>query len=120
VIRRERAGSRRAITSRWRLWHSGRDREWEHDRRTDRTGGCGPRVSSRRARWRHRLGDLGRILSNAKPAKAAREVRVGDVLQVKNAGGEYEVEVLLLSETRGPAPVAQTLYRETERTGSCG
>ena len=47
--------------------------------------------------------DLGRILSNAKLAKAAREVRVGDVLQVKNAGGEYEVEVLLLSETRGPA-----------------
>jgi ribosome-associated heat shock protein Hsp15 len=59
---------------------------------------------------------LGRILSNAKLAKAAREVRVGDVLQVKNAGGEYEVEVLLLSETRGPAPVAQTLYRETERS----
>jgi len=60
--------------------------------------------------------DLGRILSNAKLAKAAREVRVGDVLQVKNAGGEYEVEVLLLSETRGPAAVAQTLYRETERS----
>ena len=60
--------------------------------------------------------DLGRILSNAKLAKAAREVRVGDVLQVKNAGGEYEVEVLLLSETRGPAAVAQTLFRETERS----
>ncbi len=58
--------------------------------------------------------DLGRILSGGKPAKASREVRVGDVLQVKNAGGDYEIEVLLLSETRGPASVAQTLYRETE------
>ena len=38
------------------------------------------------------------------------------MLEVKNAGGECEVEVLLLSETRGPAPVAQTLYRETERS----
>ena len=46
----------------------------------------------------------------------SREVRVGDMLQVKNAGGEYEIEVLLLSETRGPAAVAQTLFRETERS----
>ncbi|MGO9239414.1 MAG: RNA-binding S4 domain-containing protein [Bryobacteraceae bacterium] len=57
--------------------------------------------------------DLGRILCHGKPAKASREVRVGDVLQVTTAGGEYEIEVLLLSETRGPASVAQTLYRET-------
>ena len=60
--------------------------------------------------------DLGRILSSGKPAKAAREVRVGDVLQVHNAGGDYEIEVLVLSETRGPAAVAQTLYRETEHS----
>jgi ribosome-associated heat shock protein Hsp15 len=58
--------------------------------------------------------DLGRIHSNGISAKASREVRVGDMLQIKNAGGEFEIEVLLLSEMRGPAPVAQTLYRETE------
>jgi len=47
-------------------------------------------------------------------AKAAREVRMGDMLRVSNVGGDFEVEVLLLSDIRGPAPVAQTLYRETE------
>jgi ribosome-associated heat shock protein Hsp15 len=39
---------------------------------------------------------------------------MGDMLQVKTEAAEYEVEVLGLSEMRGPAAVAQTLYRETE------
>lgn len=58
--------------------------------------------------------ELGRIQAHGKQAKASREVRVGDLLQVKNDGGEFQVEVLLLSEIRGPAVIAQTLYRETE------
>ena len=58
--------------------------------------------------------ELGRIESNGQRAKAAREVRAGDLLQVKNDSGDFEVEVLVLSEMRGPAAVAQTLYRETE------
>ena len=58
--------------------------------------------------------ELGRIESNGQAAKPAREVHVGDRLQVKNEGGLFQIEVLLLSEVRGPAPVAQTLYRETE------
>lgn len=57
---------------------------------------------------------LGRIQSNGQPAKPAREVRIGDSLRVTNDGGDFQVEVLLLSEVRGPASVAQTLYRETE------
>ena len=58
--------------------------------------------------------DIGRIECNGQRAKAAREVRAGDLLQVKNASGDFQVEVLILSEMRGPAAVAQTLYRETE------
>jgi ribosome-associated heat shock protein Hsp15 len=58
--------------------------------------------------------ELGRIESNGQQAKAAREVRPGDMLQVKNDSGDFHVEVLLLTEIRGPAAVAQTLYRETE------
>jgi ribosome-associated heat shock protein Hsp15 len=58
--------------------------------------------------------ELGRILSNGQIAKAARDVRVGDTLRVSNEGGDFEIEVLLLSETRGPAAVAQALFRETE------
>ena len=58
--------------------------------------------------------ELGRIQSDGQPAKAAREVRIGDNLRVSNASGDFQIEVLLLSDVRGPASVAQTLYRETE------
>jgi ribosome-associated heat shock protein Hsp15 len=58
--------------------------------------------------------ELGRIQSNGQPAKAAREVRIGDMLRVMNEGGDFQVEVLLLSDVRGPAAIAQTLYREME------
>jgi ribosome-associated heat shock protein Hsp15 len=58
--------------------------------------------------------ELGRVESNGQQAKASREVRVGDLLRVKNDSGDFQVEVLLVSQMRGPAAVAQTLYRETE------
>ena len=58
--------------------------------------------------------DLGRITSNGQTAKPAREVRVGDMLRITNDGGDFEVEVLGVSDVRGPASVAQALYRETE------
>lgn len=58
--------------------------------------------------------ELGRVQCNGQPVKPAREVRIGDMLRVTNDGGDFQVEVLLLSELRGPASVAQTLYRETE------
>ena len=58
--------------------------------------------------------ELGRIRSKGQNAKAAREVHVGDMLNITSPGGEFEVEVLALSEVRGPAAVAQTLYRETD------
>lgn len=58
--------------------------------------------------------DLGRISSGGVRAKPARDVHTGDRLHIENEGGAFEVEVLQLSEMRGPAPIAQTLYRETE------
>ena len=58
--------------------------------------------------------ELGRIESNGQSAKPSRDVRAGDMLRVKNDSGEFYVEVLALSEMRGPAAVAQTLYRETQ------
>jgi ribosome-associated heat shock protein Hsp15 len=57
--------------------------------------------------------ELGRIESNGQKARAAREVRVGDRLQVKNDGGDFQLEVLALSKMRGPAALAQALYQET-------
>lgn len=58
--------------------------------------------------------ELGWIHCNGQPAKAAREVRMGDMLRVTNDGGDFQIEVLGLSDVRGPASVAQALYRETE------
>ena len=58
--------------------------------------------------------ELGRVESNGQLAKPAREVRVGDMLQIITEGGEFHVEVSVLSEVRGPASVSQTLYRETD------
>ncbi len=58
--------------------------------------------------------ELGRIQSNGQMAKAARDVRIGDRLRITNEGGDFEIEVLLLSDVRGPASVANTLYLETE------
>src|SRR5438552_276471 len=58
--------------------------------------------------------ELGRIEWKGQTAKPAREVHPGDLLRIKTGAAEFEVEVLLLSEIRGPASVAQTLYRETE------
>jgi len=60
--------------------------------------------------------ELGRIKSNGQLAKAAREVKVGELLEITNDSGVFQVEVLLLSEMRGPAVVAQTLYRETNES----
>src|SRR5215813_12079703 len=50
------------------------------------------------------------------PAKAAREVHAGEMLKVKNDSGEFVIEVLGVSDVRGPATVAQGLYRETEES----
>ena len=58
--------------------------------------------------------ELGRVETDGQRAKPAREVRAGDMLRVRTEGGEFVVEVLALSDVRGPAPVAQALYRETE------
>ena len=58
--------------------------------------------------------DLGRIECEGQKVKPSREVHVGDRLRVKNESGEFELEIRLLTEIRGPAAVAQTLYLETE------
>lgn len=60
--------------------------------------------------------EKGRVQVNGAPVKRARELHVGDLLSLRQgAHGEVarELRVLGLSESRGPAPVAQQLYEET-------
>ena len=58
--------------------------------------------------------ELGRVVSNNQPAKPARDVKVGDKLQIKTEAGDFTVDVLALHDVRGPATLARTLYAETD------
>jgi len=58
--------------------------------------------------------ELGRVQFAGQRIKAAREVRPGDTLHITNDSGDFDIEVLAVSDLRGPASVAQTLYRETD------
>ncbi len=60
--------------------------------------------------------DQGRVTVNGQPAKAARELRVGDCVAVRQGALQRTLQVLALSAMRGPAPVAQTLYAETAQS----
>lgn len=56
----------------------------------------------------------GRVEVNGTTAKASRDLHPGDRVSIREpAMGQREVEVLRLSDVRGPAPVAQSLYAET-------
>lgn len=58
--------------------------------------------------------DGGKVEVGGQHAKAARALRVGDGLRIVRGEEIFEVAVTALSDTRGPASVAQTLYAETE------
>jgi ribosome-associated heat shock protein Hsp15 len=58
--------------------------------------------------------ETGKVDIGGQRAKASRAVRVGDALRVVRGEDVFEVEVRGLSDTRGPAPVAQKLYAESE------
>lgn len=55
---------------------------------------------------------------NGAAVKPAREVQAGDWLVIETLGGSFEVQVVAVSEIRGPAKVAQTLYLETEASAA--
>jgi ribosome-associated heat shock protein Hsp15 len=58
--------------------------------------------------------ETGRVDIDGQRAKPSRAVRAGDRLGITRGDEVFEVDVLALSTTRGSAPVAQTLYAETE------
>jgi ribosome-associated heat shock protein Hsp15 len=60
--------------------------------------------------------DLGRVKSNGQLAKPAREVRTGDHLEITTDGGLFNIQVLKLSEIRGPASEAQLLFFESDES----
>lgn len=55
----------------------------------------------------------GRVNVNAQAAKASRELRVGDLVELRQGDLRRVLTVMALSHVRGPAPIAQALYAET-------
>jgi len=60
--------------------------------------------------------DTGKVDVGGQRAKPARTVRVGDAMRIVRGDETFEVEVLALSDQRGPASVAQTLYAESDES----
>ena len=58
----------------------------------------------------------GKVQLNGLRVKPARSVKPGDALKIHKNGFEYQVQIMGISERRGPAAVAQTLYRESEES----
>ena len=58
--------------------------------------------------------ETGKVDVEGQRAKAARSVRIGDALRIARGEEHFEVQVRGLSEKRGPASVAQSLYEESE------
>ncbi len=60
--------------------------------------------------------ELSRVTSNGQSTKPSKDVRLGDQLQIKSDSGDFQVEVLAVSDIRGPAALAQTMYRESDES----
>ena len=56
----------------------------------------------------------GKVELNGSGCKPSRTIKPGDRLRVVRGREREEVEVLQVSDKRGPATVAQTLYQESE------
>ena len=60
--------------------------------------------------------ESGKVHLQGQRVKVSREVAVGERLAVKQGWDEKEIIIKALSDQRGPAPVAQTLYEETPQS----
>ncbi len=60
--------------------------------------------------------DKGRLQVNGQPAKPARELHVGDLVELRQGPLQRTLQVRGLSLQRGPAPQAQQLYAETDES----
>lgn len=58
--------------------------------------------------------ETGKVEVAGQRAKPSRAVKCGDLMQVSRSGETFEIEVVALSEVRGPASKAQALYSESE------
>ena len=58
--------------------------------------------------------DSGKVKVNGDKVKPARNVHIGDQLDIDNGSDRWEVDVMNLSDVRAAAPIARNLYEETD------
>ncbi len=58
----------------------------------------------------------GKVHMNGQRMKPAKEIQVGAMLNISRGSTEQTIRVEVLSDQRGPAKVAQTLYTETDES----
>jgi ribosome-associated heat shock protein Hsp15 len=60
--------------------------------------------------------DGGHVYLNGDKVKPARQIRKGDELRIHTPHGDFEVQVRVIADRRGPAEVARTLFEETAQS----
>ena len=60
----------------------------------------------------------GKVHIDGQRVKVSREIGIGEIVVVKQGWDEKEIEVMALSDRRGPASEAEQLYAETERSST--
>ncbi len=60
------------------------------------------------------VSDMGRVLVNGNPAKPAKQLKVGDIIEIGYASGTEKYEVLIVPEGNVSVQEAQTLYRSID------
>ena len=58
--------------------------------------------------------ETGKVDVGGQRAKPSRAVRIGDALSIARGEERFDVEVAALGGKRGPASIAQALYRESD------
>ena len=58
----------------------------------------------------------GKVHYNGQRSKASKNVEIGALLSIRQGDLLFEVSIEAISEHRGGAPIAQTLYKETEKS----
>jgi len=57
------------------------------------------------------ISEMGRVLVNGKPAKPAKQINIGDIIEIEYSNKIEKVEILVVPEGNVSVQEASTLYR---------
>ena len=60
------------------------------------------------------VSELGRVLVNGNPAKPAKQLKIGDIIEIEYANRTEKVEVLIIPSGNVSIQEAERLYKELE------